>query len=829
MTARKTKAPAAAVEAPAASSAAPAANSQRHLPWLTLLFVGSGAAALIYEIVWFQMLSLIIGSSAVSMGVLLGTFMGGMGVGSLLLARFVPARQHPLRVYALLEAGIGVFGIVSLLALPWVGGLYGAVGGSGIGGLLFRGLLCALLLLPPTLLMGATLPAIARWVEATPKGVSWMGFFYGGNIAGAVCGSLLAGFYLLREHDVVFATFTAVVINALVAAIGFGIARTTPHHPPAAEAAAGGSVRFPRGSWPVLVTIGLSGMTALAAEAVWTRLLTLLLGGTVYTFSLILAGFLAGLGIGSSVGSWLARSIPNPRFALGLCQMLLVAGIAWGAYSLTQALPYWPVNPWLSASITYNFQIDFARTLWVVIPAALLWGASFPLALAAIAERQQDPGRLVGAVYAANTAGAILGALAGSLLLIAWIGTQQAQRVLIALVALSALLMLVPAVTQDGRFRLTGKGLAWGALTAALALWLGSSVAPVPGLLVAYGRYMAARQDNHGDIIYVGEGINSSMAVSLLSNGVLNYHNAGKVQASSEPQDMRLQRMLGHLTTLVPEKPGNVLVIGCGAGVTAGAVSIDPMVERMTIAEIEPLVPEVVSEYFGAHNFNVVRNPRVNIHIDDARHFLVTTDETFDAITSDPFDPWVKGAATLYTREFFTLAKAHLNPGGVMTVFVQLYESSMDAVKSEIATFMEVFPDGIVFGNTNNGQGYDLVLLGQKDPGPIDLERIEARLVRSDYEPIVQSLGEIGFYSVEDLFATYAGRGPELGDWLRDAQINRDRNLRLQYLAGLGLNLYNEGVIYSDMLQHRRWPEGLFDGTPEHLNALQATLGWLPR
>jgi len=307
---------------------------------------------------------------------------------------------------------------------------------------------------------------------------------------------------------------------------------------------------------------------------------------------------------------------------------------------------------------------------------------------------------------------------------------------------------------------------------------------------------------------------------------VLNYHNAGKVQASSEPQDMRLQRMLGHLTTLVPENPSNVLVIGCGAGVTAGAVSIDPMVQHETIAEIEPLVPKVVSEYFGAHNFNVVQNPKVEVHIDDARHFLVTTDQMFDAITSDPFDPWVKGAATLYTQEFFTLAKKHLNPGGVVTVFVQLYESSEAAVKSEIATFMSVFPEGIVFGNTNNGQGYDLVLLGQKDPGPIDLERIEARLTRPEYEPIIRSLSETGFYSIEDLFGTYAGRGPELQGWLADAQINRDRNLRLQYLAGLGLNFYNEAEIYADMLQYRQYPEGLFTGSPEHMSALQSMLGW---
>jgi len=160
---------------------------------------------------------------------------------------------------------------------------------------------------------------------------------------------------------------------------------------------------------------------------------------------------------------------------------------------------------------------------------------------------------------------------------------------------------------------------------------------------------------------------------------------------------MRLQRMLGHLTTLIPTNAKKVVVIGCGAGVTAGAVSIDPAVEHETIAEIEPLVPKVVSTYFSEYNFDVVRNPKVHVQIDDARHFIQTTNEKFDAITSDPLDPWVKGAAMLYTKEFFETAKAHLNPGGVMTLFVQLYESNSDAVKSEIATFLDAFPNGVVW------------------------------------------------------------------------------------------------------------------------------------
>src|SRR6516162_10534050 len=195
---------------------------------------------------------------------------------------------------------------------------------------------------------------------------------------------------------------------------------------------------------------------------------------------------------------------------------------------------------------------------------------------------------------------------------------------------------------------------------------------------------------------------------------------------------MRLQRMLGHMTTLIPPDAKRVVVIGCGAGVTAGAVSVDPAVTNETIAEIEPLVPKVVSQYFGEHNFNVVKNPKVHVSIDDGRHYVMTSKEKFDAITSDPLDPWVKGAAMLYTREFFESAKAHLNHGGVVTLFVQLYESNPEAVKSEFGTFFEAFPNGVVFGNTTNGEGYDTVLLGQVGDRPIriDVDGIQAKLDR---------------------------------------------------------------------------------------------------
>ncbi len=798
------------------------APHNRYLPLLVLLFVGSGCAALIYEIVWFQLLSLIIGSSAVSMGVLLGTFMGGMCIGSLLLAKYISRAEHPLRVYAWLEGAIAVFGLLVLWCMPFVGGLYFKIAVHGMTGVFLRGVICAICLLPPTILMGATLPAIARWVENTQEGVSWLGFFYGGNIAGAVLGSLLAGFYLLRRHDLAFATWVAVAIDCAVLAAGLLLARTTSYTPSRVAEQGENALKAPLirpGTGPIYATIALSGATALAAEAVWTRMLSLLLGATTYTFSLILAAFLTGLGIGSSIGAGVARTSHDPRRALGVCQALLAAAIAWAAYSTTNFLPYWPLSPNLSLTPTFTFQIDLVRCLWVVLPAAILWGASFPLALAAVGRGEDDTGRLVGTVYAANTVGGIVGALFGSLLVIAWLGTQAAERILIVTAAISAIITLLPTLADDQRtLRISRGGILRTAAVVTIAVFSYGFAKPVPPLLVGYGRWFATRLENINDFIYMGEGVTASVAVSQLGNGVLNYHNAGKVQASSEPQDMRLQRMLGHLTTLLPPKADNVLVIGCGAGVTAGAVSIDPSLKSETIAEIEPLVPKVVSKYFGAHNFNVVTNPKVHVQIDDARHFILTTDQKFDAVTSDPLDPWVKGAATLYTEEFFGVVKEHLNPGGVVTLFVQLYETGIPGVKSEIATFLKAFPNGVVFGNTTNGGGYDLVLVGQNSPSMhIDVDAVEAKLASPEYAQVAASLREIGFNNATELFSTFAGNAQMLAPWLADAQINRDRNLRLQFLAGEGLNQYNQAAIYSQMLQYRQYPEGLFTGAPDRI------------
>ena len=790
------------------------------LPLLLILFIGSGCSALIYEIVWSQLLELVIGASAISLGVLLGTFMGGMCLGSLLFPRWVSPACHPLRVYSILELGTAIFAILILLGMPYVGALYGAIGAFGFWGIILRATICVVCLIPPTVLMGATLPAIARWVQTTPKGIAWLGFFYGGNIAGAVIGCVVAGFYLLRVYDMAVATYLAATINIAVAVTSFFISRSAEYSP--VESGFKQSSAAVQGSWPVYAAIAFSGMAALGAEVIWTRILTMLFGASVYAFSIILAVFLAALGIGSSRASAMSRTSVNPRRDLGICQGLLIAAIAWSAFMTNASLPYWPINPTLTMHLWHNFQMDIFRCALAIGPAALLWGASFPFALAAAAAKGQDPGRLVGGVYAANTVGGIVGVAVFSLLFAAGYGTQQAQQSLIVLSLAAALLVLAPASfgpMSGANASATARSHQPKSLTPAMmaVVFAGVffvTVPHLPGGFIAYGRFFANvsynLRTNKPEVIYSAEGVNAPVAVTQLPSGTRNFHVAGKIEASTEPRDMKMQRMLGHLPALYNPEPKSILVVGFGAGVTAGAFTLYPSVQRIVICEIEPLVPKAISAYFRKQNYDVLKDPRVQIVYDDARNFMRTTHEKFDVISYDSIHPWVKGAATLYTDEYFNLAKQHLNPGGTISLWVPLYECSMEATKSQIATFMKVFPNGTLWGNTLQGAGYDVVLMAKMGDATIDLANLAERLARPDHQSVKYSLEEMGVHSATELAALYAGRGSDLAPWLADAQINDDRSLRLQYLAGLSLNDYNQDAIYAAILKYRKLPNDLF-------------------
>jgi len=797
------------------------------LPLLLILLAGSGCAALIYEIVWFQLLQLVIGSSAVSLGLLLAAYMGGLCLGSTALPRLVSRRLHPLKVYAVLEAGIAVLGLLVLFAVPLVGRLYLAGATQGLPGLVFRGLIAAVCLLPPTLLMGASLPALSRWVDATPSGVSWVGWLYSANIAGAVTGCVLAGFYLLRVHDMAVATYAAIAINVLVALVSVVLARRASYVHRAEGPATVRPARAKTATF-IYVAIAISGVSALGAEVVWTRLLSLLLGGTVYTFSIILAVFLLGLWAGSSVGSFAARRVAHPAMALAVCQTLLVVSIGWTARTLAYSLPYWPVDPWLSLDPLFNFQLDLVRCIWAIFPATVLWGASFPLALAAAALKGEDPGRLSGEIYAANTAGAVAGALAFSLVLIPEWGTRGSQQLLIGVAALGAVAAAVPVIRIP-----TSRSMGIAAVVTAvgLAVGLASTIVDVPWEVIAYGRRIAPilraadlypALNQSPKVLFRGEGINSSVVI-LERSGQRHFYVSGKAEASTAPADMRLERMMGHIPALIHPAPRSVLTVGFGAGVTAGSFVPYPDVERLVICELEPFIPPASDEFFAPQNNAVLRDPRTQVVYDDARHFIFTTKEKFDVVTTDPIHPWVKGTSTLYSQEYYELVKAHLNPGGVVAQWLPIYDSDAATVKSELATFFEVFPNATVWSNyVPNEGGFDLVLVGQATPAPISLDAVQARLDRPDYSKVLASIGEVGFHSAVEILATYAGRAADLQPYVAGAAINDDMNLRLQYLAGLGLNSMAFEKVYVEITAYRTFPEGLFTGSEGRMNVLRS-------
>ena len=791
------------------------------------LSAGSGCAALIYEIVWFQMLELVLGSSSVSLGILLGTFMGGLCLGSFLLPYAVSTRYHPLRVYAAIEAIIGCIGIALMLGMSEVSVVYAASAAQGLAGILQRGGYCAAILMLPTILMGAALPCLARLVRSTPDGMERLGRLYASNIIGAIFGCVLAGFYLLRLYDMPTATYFAAAVNGAVALLSVTLAFATLYTPADSDRIESGARTAKKQApdpWLVYLTIALSGLTALGAEVTWTRLLSLLFGPSVYTFSIILAVFLLGLGLGSAVASRLVRGIKDAAAALGACQFLLVAAVAWSAFMIAAVLPFWPIDRALAPSPWVNYQIDVLRCVWAVLPAAFLWGASFPFALAAASSGQEDAGWIVGAVYASNTVGAILGSLGVSLVLIPRLGTQHVERLLIALSLCGGLLMLAPLVRSLPRASASGANAAPRKVAGVvgvvvLACVLIYCVPATPAQLIAYGRDLLKFPD-FPKVLYLGEGVTSSVAVTEIDAKTRQFHIAGKVEASTIPADLRQERMLGHLSALLHPHPRSVLVVGFGAGITAGSFTLYPGIERIVICEIEPLVPPNVGPYFKKENYDVIHDPRVQIVYDDARHYILTTKEKFDIITSDPIHPWVKGAANLYTQEYFELAKKRLNPGGVITQWIPFYESTRATIKSELGTFFKVLPGGVVWANDRRGRTYDLVASAYRDPTRINLDEMIERLARPEYARVLASLHDVGFSSAIDLFGTYLAQQADVQPWLADAQINTDKNLRLQYLAGLQYNSYRYIPLSEEIRQFRWLRPVLFTGSDETLQAL---------
>ena len=512
---------------------------------------------------------------------------------------------------------------------------------------------------------------------------------------------------------------------------------------------------------------------------------------------------------------WLAKRAGRADLALAWCQLALLLALPYGAYMVGYQIPFWQLGedflPWVYESRSLMFVYDVARCALAMGPATLCWGASFPLALAAANAGEPDAGRLVARVSVVNTIGALLGTVVVSLVVIPGLGTQRGQQGLVLVAATAAALLFLTARRRVASPPGSRSGGVWLAGLLAVATLTSMWMVPrTPDGLIAFGRDIPG-WDTIERYLYVAEGVNASVAVTDSESGYRQLHISGKVVASTMDLDMRIERMLGHVPALVHGAPRSVLVVGMGAGITAGSFVRYPEVERIVICEIEPSVIEA-SDQFLVQNHGVLLDPRTEVIYDDARHFLATTDEQFDVITSDPIHPWVRGAASLYSVEYHELVTQHLRPGGVVAQWVPLYETDEASAKSQIATFVQSFPEATLWNSDFLDSGYDIVLLGQVGPARVDGEAI-ARRFEAD-RALWQSLAEVGLGSTVELLQTYAGRGPDLEPWLRDAQINRDRSLRLQYLAGLSLDRQDAYYIYDAIIGYRRYPQALFQVSP---------------
>lgn len=795
-----------------------AARTENAIRWL---FLGSGCAALIYEVIWFHLMRLVIGASSLSVGIVLATFMGGMLLGSLLFARYVPRSRHPLQVYGWLELGVGICGLAMPFVLPAIRSVYVGLVGYGSLGIALRALIATLLLLPPTALMGATLPAIARRYSAGRRGMSSLAWLYTTNTAGAVLGCLLSAFCLLAFWDVWVATLAAVALNLGVGGFALWLARSTPPElsPPAAPRGevrpreakrSGGRARFRVDPRAIYVVAALSGFTALGAQVLWTRLLTLLFGATVFAFAIILAVFLAGLGLGSGLSAQLLRRGQQAARALGWTQLLLVPTLFLAGLVLARYLPF--ASPPVITPIPALHGLHVLRASLVILPSAVLWGMSFPLALAAAtgAGAGTDTGRSSAHVYAANTVGAIAGALVVSFWLIPAFGSGWATRALEAVAGVSAAVLLFAstrAAEQVKRPKLAST------LPPAWALALGLSAAAfVPTLshvFLAHGRYVWWI-DERDRYPYVSEGAASTVAVHIGPDGYKNFHVAGRVEASNDPADLRTERLIGHLSGLPHPRPESVLVVGMGGGISAGTLAIYSEVKRIVICEIEPRVAGATRQ-FAEENFHVLDNPKVEVVFDDARHFLATTREKFDIITSDPIHPWVRGNSLLFSREYYEIVRSRLKPGGLATQWVPLYETSELAIKIQMQTFMDAFPNGTVWNTAITGKGYDVVLVGGEQPLRLDVASIQRRI---DENPrISSSLADAKIKGAVDLLATYGASGHDMKSWLAGTPVNQDFSLKLEYISGMALNANAADSIYAGMVQGRTYPA--FAGTAD--------------
>ncbi len=779
-----------------------------------LLFFLSGAAALMYQVVWVRSLTLVFGGSHLAVTAVLSIFMGGLAIGGYAIGRRADRIRRPLRVYGWLEFGVAASALVFAGLMTVYPSIYIALAQGRddrtVYLTLVRLLFSVVALIVPTTLMGGTLPVISRAVCRRPENVRrHLSFLYGINTLGSVVGALLAGFVFLRLYSVTATLEIAVAINLLVGVVSLLLREKADVEPSASNAgpAPRASIAAPGGAPSagadaresvlpirlVLWGIGISGFCALGYEVLWTRVLTIAIGASVYGFTIILVAFLTGIALGSAACGAVVKAAGNAnrgtrRVAAWFGITQLVIGIT--ALVVTVYLRDIPANTvrlqnlfFGTAFVAFRVKVwaNFALAFLYMVVPALFMGAAFPLAGEALARHRQAVGRAVGDVLASNTLGAILGAALSGLVMIRLFGIERSLEILTLMNIGVGLVVL--ASLRKARWLPAGVGAVAVAAVALLAL--------NPNALRLWDRnYFAIFRSNqpeafatpemvreaveNTDVLYYAEGVESTVSVIRVKGGEPAFLTNGRVEASAHRQAQQIQFTLGHLPMLLDRNPKNVLVVGLGSGMTVGATSVHPGVERVTLVEIEPQVVGV-ARTFQQYNHHVLDNPKVRVVLNDGRNFLMTTGETFDVITADPIHPWFKGSAYLYSSEYFELAARHLRPGGVIAQWLPLYELTPQDLASIVRTFQQHFAHTMMWLTH-----YDAALVGSNAPFVIDEAELERRMATPD---VASDLRSVEMGSAADLLSYFVMGTGGMKQFAKNGTLNTDNHLYLEFSA----------------------------------------------
>jgi len=745
-------------------------------PLLLLCFFLSGLAALVYETAWTREFAFVFGTSDLAVSAVLAGYMAGLALGAALAARLAPRITRPVLAYGVLELGIALCALALPLAIDASRWLYVAVFGGaadlpdagGLATALFY-LACSFaILVAPTAMMGATLPLLARHaVRETRQIGSRVGVLYAANTAGAVVGVLLGGFVLLPELGLRATIATAAGVNALVFVTAWQLARGGPLAGDApAEATPAAELEVGRARW-ILPLLAISGFCSFSYEVLWVRLLGQIVGGGLHAFATMLASFLVGIALGAALASRIASS-PRRAATCFTAAQLGTAALSVAAFAVVDRLP--ALSDALQARGFDKLWADTVISMATLFPAALCIGATFPCAVRLLARRREDAGPASAKAYAWNTAGSIAGSIAAAFFLIPVLGFEGTITLCaganLALAAAGALLF------EPRRIALLA-----AAAAGAIALAVHPPATPW-GLLRASSMGDGVSARAWGKVAYFGIGRSSTVLVvdqrqsfALRTNGLpessmlrrgTTWHNASPVT-----------RWLTALPVFARPEARSMLVIGFGGGMLLEVVP--DSVERIDVVELEPKVIEANQKIAAERWRDPLSDPRVHIHLNDARNALLLTNQRFDAIVSQPSHPWAGGAAHLYTREFFQRVEDRLSDRGVFLQWIGLPFIDEELLRSLLASLADVFDYVSAYQPPPGGS-----ILFLASNAPIEPLESAARAIAQSPEDAKL----LGIVAPEDVVASLLLDDPAVRALAAGAPANRDGHNRLEDRSG---------------------------------------------